>query len=86
MTGFRAVDLRRTLAVTGPLVLRDRMDPFPLEALEREVPHWVARGLTNDEVARRLSLSPHTVRAQFQNSYRKLGVHTRTEAATRVRS
>ena len=34
MPGFRAVDLQRTLAVTEPLVVRDRADPFPSESLE----------------------------------------------------
>jgi DNA-binding CsgD family transcriptional regulator len=57
-----------------------------LSAREREIMHWVGLGLTNDEVARRLWLSPHTVRTHLQHIYRKLGVRTRTEAAARLRS
>jgi DNA-binding CsgD family transcriptional regulator len=57
-----------------------------LSGREQEVLYWVALGLTNDEVARRLWLSPHTVRTHLQHIYGKLGVRTRTEAAARLRS
>jgi DNA-binding CsgD family transcriptional regulator len=57
-----------------------------LSGREREIMHWVGLGLTNDEVARRLWLSPHTVRTHLQHIYAKLGVRTRTEAVARLRS
>jgi DNA-binding CsgD family transcriptional regulator len=41
---------------------------------------WVARGYTNDEVARALWISPGTVRKHLENAYAKLGVSTRTAA------
>jgi DNA-binding CsgD family transcriptional regulator len=53
----------------------------PLVSLrEQEILSWVARGLTNDEIARRLWLSPHTVRTHLENVYRKLGVRSRAQA------
>lgn len=52
-----------------------------LTARELEVLSWVARGETNAQVARRLWLSPGTVRTHLVHAYAKLGVRTRTEAA-----
>jgi DNA-binding CsgD family transcriptional regulator len=53
-----------------------------LTAREREILGWVARGLTNPEIARALWISPGTVRKHLENVYEKLGVHNRTAAAT----
>jgi DNA-binding CsgD family transcriptional regulator len=47
---------------------------------EREVISYVARGHTNAEVARLLGISAETVRKHLENTYAKLGVHTRTAA------
>jgi DNA-binding CsgD family transcriptional regulator len=49
---------------------------------EREVLELVAEGRTNAEVARVLWISPGTVRKHLENSYEKLGVHTRTAAVS----
>ena len=38
-------------------------------------------GLTNGEIARRLSVTPHAVKFHLSSIYRKLGVTNRTEAA-----
>jgi DNA-binding CsgD family transcriptional regulator len=48
---------------------------------EREILREVAGGASNDEIARRLWLSPHTVRTHLRHIYKKLGVRNRTEAA-----
>jgi LuxR family maltose regulon positive regulatory protein len=58
----------------------------PLSDREVEVLELVAEGLTNREIARRLFLSPHTVRAHTSNIYSKLNVHNRTEAVARARA
>jgi DNA-binding CsgD family transcriptional regulator len=84
---------RRLLELLRPALERAREDWSPpatgggeeLSAREHEILRWVALGLTNDEVARRLWLSPHTVRTHLQHIYGKLGVRTRTEAAARLR-
>ncbi|MDX6647933.1 MAG: hypothetical protein QOK40_3660 [Miltoncostaeaceae bacterium] len=52
-----------------------------LTAREREVLALVASGLTDDQVARRLTLSTRTVNAHLRAIYRKLGVGSRTAAA-----
>lgn len=54
-----------------------------LTAREREVWALIAEGLTNVEIAARLSLSENTVKFHVQHLYQKLGVKNRTEAALR---
>jgi DNA-binding CsgD family transcriptional regulator len=54
-----------------------------LTARETEVLELVADGKTNGEIANALWLSPGTVRKHLENVFAKLGVHTRTAAATR---
>jgi HD-GYP domain-containing protein (c-di-GMP phosphodiesterase class II) len=48
---------------------------------EREVLVYLARGLTNKEIARALSISPSTAGTHVENIYRKLEVSTRAAAA-----
>ena len=55
-----------------------RKDVTPREA---EVLGWIARGKTNNEIARLLVISPHTVRKHVENIFDKLDVRTRTAAA-----
>ena len=57
-------------------------EPFPhLTAGERDVLALVAEGLTNAAIARRLRLSPNTVRNRLSSVFSKLGVQSRTQAA-----
>jgi DNA-binding CsgD family transcriptional regulator len=58
--------------------------PDPLTPRQREVLQLVAAGATNNEIARRLSVSEHTVKKHLENAYEKLGVHTRTAAVARA--
>jgi DNA-binding CsgD family transcriptional regulator len=59
--------------------------PAPrLTAREREVLALVRAGLTNRAIARRLQVSPHTVRKHLENAFARLGVHSRTAAVTTV--
>jgi DNA-binding NarL/FixJ family response regulator len=56
--------------------------PLPeLTAREREVLAVLAAGLTNDQIAERLVVSPHTVHRHVTNILRKLGVPSRAAAA-----
>jgi DNA-binding NarL/FixJ family response regulator len=56
----------------------------PLSDREREVLTLIASGATNREIAKRLYLSPHTVKEHASTLYRKLGVKNRAEAARRA--
>jgi ATP/maltotriose-dependent transcriptional regulator MalT len=47
---------------------------------EREVLTLVAEGMTNAEIGARLWISAGTVRRHLENTFSKLGVHTRTAA------
>lgn len=47
---------------------------------EREILAMLARGLTGEEIAQRLVLSPETVRTHIRNAMAKLEARTRTEA------
>ncbi len=58
----------------------------PLSARELEVLPLIAEGLTNQEIAARLYLSLHTVKAHARNIYAKLGVSSRTQAVARGRA
>lgn len=64
-------------SVSSPLKLG-----HDLTAREREVLALVAEGITNPEIAARLVLSTSTVKTHVSHVIRKLGVATRTEAAT----
>lgn len=55
-------------------------DP-PFSAQEEAILDLLAAGCSNAEIARRLFLSPHTVRKYLAGLFRKLGVRNRTQAA-----
>jgi DNA-binding NarL/FixJ family response regulator len=56
----------------------------PLTHRELEVLELAAQGLTNQEIAQRLTISVRTVEAHLTHIYNKLGVASRTEAAVRA--
>ena len=57
-----------------------------LTAREREVLELVVNGLSNKEIAERLSVTLAAVRFHLKHIYQKLHVHSRTEAVLKVRS
>jgi DNA-binding CsgD family transcriptional regulator len=57
-----------------------------LSVAELQVLRLVAGGATNQDVARRLSVSEATVRKHLEHVYRKLGVTNRTAASALVRT
>ena len=52
----------------------------PLSKRERDVLQVLSRGFNRIEVANHLKVSPHTITTHIKNIYRKLNVHSRTEA------
>ena len=52
-----------------------------LSARELDVLKLIAKGFSNDEIARTLFISPHTVKNHVSNIYRKMGMDDRTQVA-----
>ncbi len=77
--GERRLLVQRHEAVPEPDAL---MRLLPLTAREAEVLYWVALGKTNPEIAGVLEMSPRTVNKHLEHIFTKLGVETRTAAAT----
>ncbi len=57
----------------------------PLSERELEVLQLVAAGKSNRRIASELFVTPGTVKAHTKNIYRKLDVHSRTQALARAR-
>jgi DNA-binding CsgD family transcriptional regulator/N-acetylneuraminic acid mutarotase len=52
----------------------------PLTRRETEILGLIAQGLSNDEIAQQLSISPNTVKVHIRNIFEKMAVQSRTEA------
>lgn len=70
-------------ATRGEHAAPRRLEAYGLTAREREIATLVARGLTTDEMARRLFLSPWTVQDHLKAIFEKTG--TRSRGALRAR-
>jgi LuxR family maltose regulon positive regulatory protein len=78
---------RGTLPVavaSGRALPRPQPLPEPLSDREIEVLRLVALGRSNAEIARELVVEVATVKAHLNNLYRKLDVHSRTQAVARA--
>jgi LuxR family maltose regulon positive regulatory protein len=72
----------RPLSQAAPAPLTDLVES--LSQREQEILRLIARGLSNDEIARSLFLAASTVHWHVKNLYGKLGVHSRTQAVLRA--
>lgn len=77
------------------LVLREYSDQAQIDALgklfqltrrESEVLYWTVKGKTNKDVGEILGTSPRTINKHLEHVFQKLGVETRTAAASLVAS
>jgi DNA-binding CsgD family transcriptional regulator len=56
----------------------------PLRPRERSILGLYTEGMSAEEIGRMLFISPHTVRTHVKNAFRRLGIHSREEAAVLV--
>jgi DNA-binding CsgD family transcriptional regulator len=87
-TGYvvaRASD--RTMAESMGVDVLGALDPVAtLSAREREVYDLMCEGLANGDIARRLFISPATVKVHVRHVYDKLGIRSRTALALNAAS
>lgn len=64
------------------------LDPIldPLSERELEVLQWLASGVSNREISRRLYITESTVKRHVYNIFGKLNVRNRTQAALQARA
>ena len=55
--------------------------PKQLTKREREVHYWLCQGKSNEDIARILVVSPHTIKNHIDHIFQKLGVENRYAAA-----
>ena len=73
--------MRAAPELSAPELSAPELSAPELSVREREVLALVAEGLTNREIAARLSISPVTARNHVSNILTKLGLENRTQAA-----
>jgi HD-GYP domain-containing protein (c-di-GMP phosphodiesterase class II) len=78
---FDAEAVEAVLAAAGHRVARRREGPAGLTPREVEVLRLLARGLSNKEIAKRLSISPKTVGNHAEHIYAKIDAQSRAAAA-----
>jgi DNA-binding CsgD family transcriptional regulator len=90
LTGYNAAPLHHAHA---PLVIEPAkasqiapivVEAYGLTARGVEVTRLTARGLSTDEIAATLFLSPHTVRDHIKAIFEKVGVSSRNELTSKL--
>lgn len=67
-------------AATGPIAPQRHAEIEPITERELSVLELLNMGLSNDDIARRLVVSPNTVKSHLEHLYGKLGVSSRGRA------
>lgn len=81
---WRAVGATDVCRYLGLAVFKENREMIKLTRREVEVADMVAKGLSNCEIARGLTLSVRTVDTHLNNIYRKLHIRNRTQLAMRI--
>jgi DNA-binding NarL/FixJ family response regulator len=85
LAGEGAVPRTMLLELARRMVARNRTPDSPLSRLsarERQVLALLSKGWDNARIGQDLFISQHTVRTHIQNILKKLGMHSKLEAAT----
>lgn len=69
------------LQLSAEVAASQRSDRRSLTERQTEVVSLIARGLTNQQIATRLGISPRTVRKHVEDLFRRTGARSRTELA-----
>ena len=69
---------------TSPQSTAIQLEAHGVRAREREIAGLLASGLTNQEIAERLVLSPYTVQDHIKSLFEKTNVSSRQELVARV--
>ncbi|MBI2864597.1 MAG: AAA family ATPase [Chloroflexi bacterium] len=80
----RARRLLRGLGITTLATRRPRLGKASVSGRELEIARLVAEGLSNSEIAKRLTLSPFTVTSHLHRIYTRLGIGSRAALARLV--
>jgi DNA-binding NarL/FixJ family response regulator len=71
--------------LSASLAVSDRRPAPRLTPREREIVHWLCKGLRNKEIAGELSITPGTVKVHLMHIFEKTGVKDRFELAVHGR-
>jgi DNA-binding NarL/FixJ family response regulator len=72
---FQSVQAKKAVA---------EQNPWGLTEVERELLHYIGKGLSNAQVGELMSLERRTVRTHLAHIYEKMGVHSHVEAVVRA--
>lgn len=78
------IDAVRNALVCVPGEIRAMLESESLSLREKQILSLMVRGSTNAEIAAKLFLAESTVKSHLSSAYTKLGVRSRTEAATMI--
>lgn len=79
--GESVLDVKATSKLVRHLRVGDNKIAYEqLQSREAEVLNFAAKGMSNKEIAKELSISERTVQTHLLNIFRKLGVNSRTQA------
>lgn len=61
------------------IYIKEIVKQYDLTPRKREIAVMAATGYSNDEIARKLSLSPYTIKDHLKEIFQIIGVHSRRE-------